>query len=450
MRCTEGVFVGVVALVAGGLLGGGGAAGACPRTGPELRVNGGTAGQQVLPAVAALAGGGWVVVWQSETSAGSDHSATSIQARLLDAAGVPEGDDLQVNTYTEYGQQNPAVAGLPDGGFVVAWDSDGSPGDDGSSFSVQVRRFGADGAPLGEQQQVNTYTASLQRYPAVASGSDGGFVVVWHSFGSSGNDDSSASVQGRWFDAGGAPLGDDVQLNTVTFHRQKYPAVAVAADGTALVVWQDEGTATIKGRRFGAAGVALGDETVVSSEVATFQERPRLAADGDGRWLVTWDASHSDGGDASGYSIKARRVGANGVPEGVDAQVNTVVAGMQLLPTVADGGHGEAVVVWQSEASGGGDGDGTSIQARVAGGDGGFAGDDCQVNGIAVGDQLNPRVAGDGTGLFLVVWHGDGADLGDDSGSAVLARTLDLSLFRDGFESGGVGAWSGVVGPGRN
>jgi len=62
--------------------------------------------------------------------------------------------------------------------------------------------------PLGNEFQVNTYTTDIQERPRIAfvnTSAPGaqevssGFVVVWHSIGSSGTDDSLHSVQGQRF-----------------------------------------------------------------------------------------------------------------------------------------------------------------------------------------------------------------------------------------------------------
>jgi len=50
-------------------------------------------------------------------------------------------------------------------------------------------------APVGSEFQVNTYTTSFQRNPAVASDAAGNFVVVWDS--SEGQDGSDSGVFGQ-------------------------------------------------------------------------------------------------------------------------------------------------------------------------------------------------------------------------------------------------------------
>jgi hypothetical protein len=413
----------------------------CFSVGPELQINDLITATQQLPAIAGLPNGRYVAVWESEVSTGDDQSGTSIQARLLAADGTPIGSDFQVNTFTPFGQHHPAVA-AGGSGFVVAWDSDGSPGTDTSSFSIQARRFDLGGNPLGDQFQANTYTDGVQRIPSVAMTPGGAFVVVWHSFGSSGDDDSSASVQGRFYQADGTPHGNDVQLNTVVFHRQKHPAVAIAADGSSLVVWQDEGTASIKGRQFGPDGAPAGNEVRVNTEAATFQENPNLAMDPNGQSLVVWEASHSEGSDDSEFSIKARRVSADGTPLGVDLQVNDYTAGMQRLPAVGASSRAGFLVAWQSVGSAGSDASGMSIQARWVGSTGNLEATDFQVNAFAPGDQHDPVVAG-GTGDGLVLlWQSEGSALGDFSESGILGRWLGRGVFCDGFETGDIAAWS--------
>ncbi len=78
-------------------------------------------------------------------------------------------------------------------------DSVGSNGGDSDQVSVQARRFDSGGVPQGEEFQVNQFTTRDQAYPSVASDSEGGFVVAWLSNGSQGSDSDSDSVQMRTF-----------------------------------------------------------------------------------------------------------------------------------------------------------------------------------------------------------------------------------------------------------
>ena len=93
------------------------------------------------------------------------------------------------------------------------WHSAVSAGTDSDGFSIQGQRYAADGSELGGEFQVNTYTTDFQRSPAIAVASNGDFVIVWHSTGSSGDDNSSQSIQGQRYDASGARVGDEFQVD---------------------------------------------------------------------------------------------------------------------------------------------------------------------------------------------------------------------------------------------
>ncbi len=232
--------------------------------GAQLQINSYTTDVQVRPSVAALAGGGFVTVWQSRASSGTDSWSDSIQGRVFDAAGEPIADDFQINDYTPEFQWDPAVAGLADGGFVAVWGSRGSDGLDVSQFSIQGRRYDAVGSAPGMQFEINTYTARHQTMPAVAGEPGGGFVVAWQSDGSSATDASETSIHARRFGAGGEALGGDFQVNAWTGLDQEKPAVATMAGGGFVAVWHSEGSSgsdvsafSIQGQRFADPRFAL-------------------------------------------------------------------------------------------------------------------------------------------------------------------------------------------------
>ena len=98
-----------------------------------------------------------------------------------------------------------AVASEPDGDFVVVWTHYLAGEDDGDVFG---QAFTSAGDRVGAEFQINAYTTDGQYFPAVAMGSDGEFVVAWHSFGQDGE---FFGVFGRRFalEAGGAVLDID-------------------------------------------------------------------------------------------------------------------------------------------------------------------------------------------------------------------------------------------------
>jgi hypothetical protein len=255
--------------------------------GGEFQVNTYTTGRQWRPAVAADAAGNFVVTWDS--CCGQDGDSSGVFARRFDAAGIPLGLEFAVNTYTTAGQDDPAVAADPMGGFVVAWA--GSPGD------VFARRFDSTGTPLGAEVQVNTYTSGSQFRPSVASDSAGNFLVVWESV--NGQDGDSSGVFGQRYASTGAPLGPEFRANTSTADRESDPTVACDGGGSCIVAWTNEVVGSQGGfandvfaQRYDATGSPIGGEFQVNTYTAVQQfPAPAAAADGTGTFVVVWNGS---------------------------------------------------------------------------------------------------------------------------------------------------------------
>src|SRR5262249_44582288 len=156
--------------------------------GGEFQVNTYTTNRQFYANVAADAAGNFVVVWTSRGSAGSDTDGYSVQGQRYDATGLPAGGEFQGNTYTTNAQTASAGAVDGAGNFVVTWTSIGSAGSDTDTTfptagSVQAQRYDASGAPLGSQFQVNTYTTGRQFGSTVAADAAGNFVILWTGYG---------------------------------------------------------------------------------------------------------------------------------------------------------------------------------------------------------------------------------------------------------------------------
>ena len=265
----------------------------------EFAVNAATAGTQLCPSVAPLPGARFVVVWDSSVSS-SDNDGDSIQGQRFasDAAlgATPEGAQLEINQSQVGHQRRASVAADPLGNFVVAWDSASSAGSDDSGLSVQARRYDAAGVPdLQGEFQVNTSIVDDQRSPALTMGPDG-FVIAWESQDSTNArgatlDTHGFSVQALRFDASSAPVsdagcdptcdpmtepscdlqcedGNDFQVNTFTAFGQRFPDIASKTDGEFLVAWDSNGSSgdddsflSIQRRRFGSDGSAAPDES---------------------------------------------------------------------------------------------------------------------------------------------------------------------------------------------
>ena len=382
--------------------------------GPQFQVNGIVVQTQSSPAVAPDGGGGFVVVWHSAVSAGTDTDALSVQARRYDVAGTPLAPEFQVNTYTTSSQRSAKVAALAGGGFVVVWESSGSSGPDTSQSSIQARLYDAAGAAVGDDFQVNTFTTGLQYGASVIPDGDG-FVVVWSSDGSPGTDADDVSVQARRFDATATPAAVQFQVNTYTTNRQNYASVGPDGAGGFVVVWTSAGgvgtdtaLTSIQGQRFDANG-PVGAEFQVNGFTTGEQSYPVATAMGAGGFAVLWMSQGSPGTDTSGLSVQMRRFDATGAPAGDQAQVNTWTTTTQDHPQVGPDGTGGFIALWQSAGSPGTDQSGYSAQAQRFDDAGAPAGGEFQVNTYTSFDQTPYGVAPDGSGGFVIVWHSLGS-----------------------------------------
>ncbi len=176
--------------------------------------------------------GDFLVTWQS---ADQDGSNDGVYAQRYNAAGVPQGSEFRVNTFTTGSQTRPAVAMDDDGDVVVTWHSRGQ---DGSDFGVYAQRYNAAGVPQGSEFRVNTFTTGRQSTPAVAMDDDGDFVVTWHSLGQDG---SSYGVYAQRYNAAGVAQESEFRVNTFTTDNQIFPTVAMDDDGNVVVTWGSVG-----------------------------------------------------------------------------------------------------------------------------------------------------------------------------------------------------------------
>lgn len=205
--------------------------------GVEFQINTDTDGDQTFGRVTALPDGGFAVAWETSDSA-ADGDGNAIKARVFDEEGVAQTEEFLVNEFTENNQSVPDIATLANGNLVVTWTSfevDGS--DDGND--IRARIFDTDGDPVSGEFAVNTVLDFTQGDSVVVPLPDGGFVITWES-GDGGEDDSGDGIRARAFDANGDPISNDTLINELTNNDQENPAVAVLEDGQILFAWESD------------------------------------------------------------------------------------------------------------------------------------------------------------------------------------------------------------------
>ncbi len=204
--------------------------GVCTRDG-TFRVN---APGALLPTRPALirSDGKLVVAW---SQMGLDANGRAIVARTADLAGVFGSAESVVNVFETGDQSNPALAPLPDGGWLAVWESDGQ---DGSGKGLYGRPFAADGTG-GMETRLTVSTTGNQEMPFLLTGQDGETLMFW-----SERTGSEARILGGTLTADGWAQPFEWLISGLAGFRDELPAATWLPDGKAVVVW---------GRRTGPA-----------------------------------------------------------------------------------------------------------------------------------------------------------------------------------------------------
>jgi hypothetical protein len=236
---------------------------------------------QSNPAVAAEAGGAFVVVWERAGYAGP-----SVFGQRHDAGGIRQGPEFQLNIFPQYANRA-AISVDSAGGFVVVW---GRPaGLSGIPTGVFARRFGPGGTPLGDPFAVDTSAILPAKEPRVAHGPDGDFLVVW---GSQWPDPNGAMIFGRRFDSSGVAQGSAVRINGAA--NGSRPAMAAGPMGY-IVAWNTEETFA---RRVDPSGVPLGSDFRVNTYTTAQQGEVSVAPTLNGGFVAVWSSAGQDGDDS--------------------------------------------------------------------------------------------------------------------------------------------------------
>jgi hypothetical protein len=263
--------------------------------GGEFQVNTFSTGYQLYPDVAFNADGTFVVVWQTPDADGDGYG---VVGRRYDSTGTPLAGEFIVSSYTTGYQFAPRVAPSASG-FRVTWDGQGV-GDDAGIF---MRQFDLAGSPQGTDFAVNTGVANIQYYPQIAG--ENAFVVTWEDY-----DDVTGerNVRARRFDSAGTPLAGEFMVNSYITGYQLRPSVAVDSAGNFLVSWWDgsglDGSDSgIWARQFDAAGAPLTADFQVNTYTTGYQAFPAVDARGPGDFVIAWDSDFNGSYDVFGQRL---------------------------------------------------------------------------------------------------------------------------------------------------
>jgi Ca2+-binding RTX toxin-like protein len=374
--------------------------------GDELQVNVTTPDAQKSASITSLPDGGWLVTWQSGSQ---DGSGFGIYQQRYDKDGNKiGGEEVLVNDDTAGNQILPSVIALKGenaGGWVVAWQSDIG---DGTGPNIRLRAFNPDGSSKSPMDDVvvNTFDAGQQTYPDITALADGGWVVTWTS---DGQDGDGGGIYQRKYAKGGRSFGVLPVVNKTTTGSQFDVAVTDHPDGGWIVTWasngQDGNSGGIYQQRYDKSGAKIGvEEERVNAATQDTQGVPHVAVLADGGWVMTWVSSWQDG-DQEG--IYQQRYAASGAKMGDEVRVNTFTPGSQNSPSITALSDGGWLVTW---ASYGQDGTSGGVYQQRYDKNGAKVGGETRVNDFTDGDQSIPDVAALADGGWIIAWESSGQD----------------------------------------
>lgn len=208
------------------------------------------------------------VVW-TENGA----NAEDIHARVYGAGGNDLGPEFTINQYTDGAQVAPKLAWIDNDRFVVTWTTfDGPLYRDGDGTSIHYAIYNRDGYALGPEGLANSTVAGNQQNSAVAGLHNGGFVIAWEDFSASGGDMSGSAIRLQAFDGVGDKLGREILVNTTTAGDQRDITLTTLSDDRIVVTWTDtsSGNADIRSQivdpRDGIVSGTPGADTLYGSD----------------------------------------------------------------------------------------------------------------------------------------------------------------------------------------
>jgi VCBS repeat-containing protein len=354
----------------------------------DIQVNTYTSDDQYDSAIAALSGGGFIIVWFSY----QDGSDKGVYGKRYDSSGIAIGEEFRINSSAVYSQGHPSVAALPSNGFVVTWsapdrggilgqryDGDGlvvgeefkvgtsSKGYESSltalpnggfvvtwissteNGEIRGQRYGQDGTATGDEFKINT-SSGTQQHSSVITLSDGGFLATWHHYSS----EQGEEVFGRQYDIAGLVVGEEFKINTSDNGRDS--SVMALSNGGFVAVWtsypygveNDNHVFSIHGQQYNNRGITVGKEFIVNPDINSEQSDSSIIALADGGFVVNWTAYNRQN---EGTEVYGQMYDRNSLLVGSVFKINTYTNGYQENSSTAVLANGSIVVAWNGQSA---------------------------------------------------------------------------------------------------
>jgi len=287
---------------------------------------------------AAFADGSYITVWHSTRDVGNSYG---IYAQRFNANGTPIGHEFQVNVpFDSYSQQNPKVATLADGSFVVTWHGAG----EGDGAGIFARHFNASGEPTTANVLINADTSSTQDYPDIATLDNGNIVIGWRSDSS-----NNPELVFRAFDSSLTAVSTEQAITVQGDTTNYYLDISAHAGGFAATWYPNSNNGVVRFQQFNNELSAEGPTVQVGVQTGGDQDTPKIEYFSNGDFVVVWE--ENSGFDGSGDGVYAQLFNADGTNASGVFLVNTTTSSSQNRPDVAVLDDDTFVVTWDGRTT---------------------------------------------------------------------------------------------------
>jgi len=418
------------------------------RIGVETRVNAALGGHQGTLGdiqkelgVTALSNGGYVVVWAGKGSAST--TEPNIYMRVYSAAGTAlSSQDTVINQGIKGIQMMPHVAALDGGGFIVTWSSQYGGTDQGSDYAVMQRAYHNDGTlrPLAldtPELLVNAGATTNSQYGTSLSASsvNRNVAVSWIERGSTagyGATGTTETTKAAVFDFGGRKIADLQVANiagadgSYSGEAGKAAQILALSNGNYVLVREAQNGTTagdVWASIYGPNGAVVKADFLATSSNALEQNGPAGLVElkdatgaSTGQWVMLYIGRAGTRMQPQLGIFKANGDDALLDPDVVvSSHGATSATGQGLISTGAwestahmASSNGRFAVVWSDawgdSANSGGDQSLDAVYMRIFSNDGKPLGLDFKVNIETTNNQSAPKIAALSDGSFLVTW----------------------------------------------
>ncbi len=268
---------------------------------------------------------------------GSLSGKNSLSDQRWQQAKYVDIPDMLVNQESyasSFNQKNPSVCMFPDRSFITVWEDERN-----GDLDIFAQKYTFDGNPEGYNFEVGEENFPKDQYlPCVSTIDDTSFVVVWI-------DEESFNIYGKRFTKDLSPIGDAFQINDSPMSYTTWsPALSSVPDGKFVVVWADTRSGNnIYARRFDALGNPLGASFKANHDDGSkFHASPKVSVSLSGNFVIVWEDFRNTDAD-----IYAQRFDSMETELGDNILVNLDSLNEdQYTPSVSMGPNDRFMVAW--------------------------------------------------------------------------------------------------------